>query len=265
MKKIRVLLQIVAYGFILFLLMRALSISSFKVRVVFGGLTVAAFAISRWKTQWMKYIIVGLCMVFLLLSGIYNVRNLGAVLPMTKNEVQTLYAPENLQEGTYPDSFLRLLVRGKKVTVPYEIKDYGMYSKNRNSEDGEKFPARYFKESNYARFFKAYAKETLVDSTLSENAIAEYQEDFTWIGYGSDMLRYTFLLNTDGVQQSTYFWYSWYYYSFYGEASGHDIVIYVNLEDIAESDDLVAIWTKEEDLYLMTRDYYEREIAHGHL
>ena len=257
----RILIQLITYGVLLYLLMRAIAISSMTVKLIFSGIAVGSFIFMKWKPDWMRYILAGLCVVFVFLSGIYNIRNLDTVLPMTKNETQTVYSQQCMEDGTYPDSFLRLLVRDKKVTIPFKTRDYGEYVRNRNKKDGEHFPAKYFKENNYARFFDTYAKETVVDETLSGNDIAGQKDDFTWIGYGSDMLRYTFLLNTDGVQQSTYFWYSWYYYSFYGESSGHDIAIYVNMEDVAESDELIAIWTQEEDLYLMTQDYYERKFA----
>ncbi len=93
-------------------------------------------------------------------------------------------------------------------------------------------------------------------------------DNFVDLGIANDMLRYSFELNRDSVQQATAFWYAWYYHTWSEKRErerGDDFYpnIYVNADSLLEDEDeeLVALWGRNQDLYLMGRGYYERLVS----
>ena len=86
-----------------------------------------------------------------------------------------------------------------------------------------------------------------------------YRKEFNDLGIANDMLRYTFLLNKEHSKETKYFWYSWYYYSFAQEESYFPHV-YVKIDEVADADELVAIWDEGENLYVTTRNDYEKSL-----
>lgn len=234
--------------------------------IVFGGLAVAAAASRFFCTKMRRLIAAAIIMICFFLSIFYYIRNIERVNPMTRIKTQTIYQEEHYDNSQYPDSFLRTLLREREVKIPYEIKPVEEYmTPTWEKEGGEFFNSQYYKETNYGRFLQAYAKTCVVDEELPDmeetDALVPSFADFTCIGKSNDMLRYTFLLNEDGVQESAYFWYSWYYYSFMVEEEAEGkFFIYVRMDDIKEADSYIALWDKKQNLYLMSAEYYESEV-----
>ncbi|NBH81487.1 hypothetical protein D3Z37_00895 [Lachnospiraceae bacterium] len=248
---------------IIILLLAALLISSGKTRLVFTAVSIAAFLTLLLREQRRKQALSGFLLLFLMLSVFYNVQNLDRINPMTEVNTQTLYQEEDYVNQYYPDSFLRLLLKEHAVKIPYEIKHADEYLTDERREQG--FYARYYKETNYGRFMRAYAKDCSISTDLPDmketDQLVGQLSAFPCIGRANDMLRYTFLLNEDNVQESAYFWYSWYYYSYMvDERAEGKFFLYVRTEDIKEGDTLVALWDSAQNLYLMTEQYYENEV-----
>lgn len=247
------------------LLLCALTVSSGRVRLFFAGLSLVAFAAGFLEPKRRNYMAGIFLTLFLGLNIFYNGRNLDRINPLTRVETQTMYQPGHYEDQAYPDNFLRLLAGKHKVKVPYEVQHADVYIEDSTRhQEGNYFNDAYYKETNYARFFRAYAKEFEADSSLldmKETGGRIRQEDFQNLGYSGDMLRYTFLLNEDGVQESAYFWYAWYYYSFMPEEAVEEgFTVYARIEDLEQEDTLVVLWDEAQNLYLMTEEYYENEV-----
>ncbi len=191
----------------------------------------------------------------------------------SRSSTQTMYADSFPEEGAYPDLFLRNIVRGKEIRVANEIKTYRDYDTyGRDEEDGNPFNKQYLIENDYTRWFKLYAGTVTVDSSLpsgedTERIFEGERSEFSDLGEANDMLRYSFALNKEEVQQASAFWYSWYYNAFsekLKKEKGKDLMpnIYVNLNGLDRSECYVAVWTDKQDLYLMTEEYY-REVERG--
>jgi len=202
---------------------------------------------------------------FILVNIIYNFRNLETVLPMTQTTNQKIYQESNINEKSLPDAYIRELIRDKEITVPYKFSPYINYNPIEDEDErGASFKANYFRENNYSLYFSEYAKKCNYDNTLPKiqelsdingDIMPLIDKDFTNIGLTNDLLRYTFLLNQETSKETTYFWYAWYYYSFAEEKEWYH---YAYLENgIEDSDSLVAVWDHEEQLYIMTREYYD--------
>ena len=234
--------------------------------IVFGCCTFVAITSRLFGKRMRKCIAGTLILICFLLGIFYNFRNLEQVNPMTRIKTQTIYQEEHYENLQYPDSFLRTLLREREVKIPYEIKPVEEYmTPTWEKEGGEFFNSQYYKETNYGRFLQAYAKTCVVDEELPDmeetDALVSSFADFTCIGKSNDMLRYTFLLNEDGVQESAYFWYSWYYYSYFvDEKAEGKFSIYVRTDDMKEADSYIALWDKKQNLYLMSAEYYESEV-----
>ena len=182
---------------------------------------------------------------------------------------QTMYQDIFAEERSYPDLLLRNIVKGKEVRVAAEIKTYNEYdSYGRDEEEGNPFDKQYLIENDYTRWFGLYAGKVTVDTNLPSgeevrDIFASRKDDFTDIGEANDMLRYSFALNREEVQQASAFWYSWYYNAFSEkmEKKDRDLLpnIYVNLDDLKndDTDSFVAVWTDTQDMYFMSLKTYE--------
>ena len=205
------------------------------------------------------------CLTFSIASLIYNNNALSKIFPVRLFTDQHIYQDEDYVNKERPDAYLRELIRYKSVYVPYDVKLYEYYNPIRDeNERGSGFVRRYYTENNYTRYFKEYSKACMTDATLPMNeAVGEVmearREDFNDLGIANDMLRYTFLLNKEHSKETKYFWYSWYYYSFAQEESYFPHV-YVKMDEVADADELVAIWDEGENLYVTTRSDYENSL-----
>lgn len=191
-----------------------------------------------------------------------NSRGLDDELVMDGFENQHIYQERFRNEEMLPDAYLRELVRYKKVYVPYEVKTYEAYSDKAEEDRDSEFSQTYYKENNLSRYFFEYAGECEVDdkllkfeevTQLKEEKPELFEDNFEKIGLINDMLRYDFLTNQEATRESSYFWYSWYYKSF-AEHKGWYAYLYADIEDVEGADELVAIWDKRENLYLMSKE-----------
>ena len=227
------------------------------------------------KVKLKKYLLPFLLFLSLLISVsncIYNASYTDESYSLEKADSQAMYNTDYFEDGRYPDLFLRVLVRNKKLILARAPKPYSQYSSYGHDDDYlNPFDSAYFKENNFTYWLSCYADSYEYDSSLpvddevSENMIP-HQADFTDFGEANDMLRYSFPLNHEHVQEATAFWYSW-YYNTYSEKVQHlenvahrrDMFpnVYINTSDIADADTLVALIAKNEDLYLMSKAVYD--------
>ena len=212
--------------------------------------------------------------VILLLTFVFSLGNFAVLgnalskdVDLTKSSTQTMYADTYPETKEYPDLLLRNIVRGKTVKVAREIKTYDEYGTyGRDEEEGNPFDKHYLIDNDYTRWFGLYADQVLVDESLpagdeTEELLGDKKNDFRDIGEANDMLRYSFALNTEKVQQASAFWYSWYYNAFAEKQKKErdkDMQpnIYVNLDDAASAEVFVAVWNDEQDLYFMSEDTF---------
>lgn len=266
--------RIMIYVVLLVLMAAALYISSGKVRLVFGVLTLAVILFSllqhRLSERMRSMAVLGFAVLCIILSFFYNVRNLGKLLPMSMTTNQMIYQELNSAEKSLPDAYLRNLIKDKTVIVRNDIRTYDYYDKEEDEElRGNQFNRKYYVDNNYTRYFMEYAGKTEIDESLPgyyllTAFLTEYKdihsEEITEIGYANDLLRYSFLLNDEGIQESAYFWYSWYYYSFAEEKGVYSRIRLIDKEKCEDSERLVAVWDYKDRLFIMTEDYYKNEM-----
>ena len=213
------------------------------------------------------------CTALMLVLSLVNLallpKELSEDVEFVKSSTQTMYSDSYPEERLYPDLMLRNLVKGKEVKVAREVKTYRDYDTfGRDEEDGNPLNKQYLIENDYTRWFRQYAENVTVDEKLPageevSKILQPGAEGFTDIGEGSDMLRYSFALNKEEVQQASAFWYSWYYNAYSEKVKKEkdkDLMpnIYVNLRGADEADTFVAVWTDKQDLYLMTEETWSR-------
>ncbi len=218
-------------------------------------------------------IIITAALILIALNSWISLRRLPNDLELKSYGVQSMYHPTFLSEGQYPDLFLRLLVRGRRVYVSSAIKTYDQYETfGHDEDDGNPFDRNYLVDNDYTHWFKLYAAEVEVDASLLKGEtvskeMGKHRADFTLLGRANDMLRYSFAMNREKVQQASAFWYSWYYHSYAERVekgkNKRDLYpdIYVAMEGLSEGEALVAVWGPEQDLYLMGENYYREIMA----
>ncbi len=181
---------------------------------------------------------------------------------------QLLYNPEYAKEGYMPDCLIRDIVRYKTVLVPREERPYSEYPYyGHRYKEGNLFSFEYYTENNYLRYFREYAKNVVVDDTLPDVYEIERgngtREGFVNLGRGNDMLRYSFLANHHVEEVNDQFYYTFMYTvdSYYQ----HDNMLNINIatEGLWEADTVVALWDDGENLYLMSKDHYDKNYGGG--
>lgn len=198
----------------------------------------------------------------------YNFRNLDSTLDFTEHTKQHIYMDEFQQAGMLPDAYIRELIKDKRVIVPYTVKDYMAYSETAEEDRDSDFKQVYYRENNYVRYFCEYAGECEVNEGLPKiDTVKEMHKEglindaaFTDMGIANDMLRYSFLLNKEATRESSYFWYAWFYHTFSSD-KGWESRVYIRKDEVEASRELVALWDRKENLYLMEKDYYDNVIA----
>lgn len=236
-----------------------LYLSSGLTRLVMAGLFVMGIISIFIKIKYRMYAVLAAMLIFIPLN-IYADMQKSEDLFFYHPYNQSLYQDEFREYGLYPDAYVRELIRDKKVVIPHDVKLYREYIGEKSEEDrAEKFSNKYYRENNYVRYFKEYAHEYEIAKTDPGNdGIKQYAADtgeFDDFGAANDMLRYSFLINTETEKEMSYFWYSWFYYSF-STAKGYttDVFIQRGLED---ADVCYAVWDGRENLYLMDLEHYD--------
>ncbi len=187
---------------------------------------------------------------------------------------QTSYMTDFMKDARYPDALLRALIRDKKVSVWADFNPYINYPSHGHDHSDDPaidtfFSSDYYIDNNYGLFFRKYSKTGVTDSTLPSpkqvrkgNMKDIVKEKFVFCGSTPDMERNIFLLNEDREYVNSYFHYSYYYYSCVLEEYLKDHYrLYIADEDIENADELVAIWNDKENLFVMSRDFYEKNLA----
>ena len=262
---------------------KKLDYKSIVIKIFAIILYIVALYISSGNTRLAMGVFLGVAIITLFLnkkirviyiSGLLFVSILFGIYASLKNDSdimfyhvydQSLYVPQFSKENIYPDIYVRELVEDKTVIVPNEIQTYSDYQKKvkKKPKDGD-FINMYFKENNYSIFFKEYAGCFEVDSSMPgviqmmEEELVDLDE-FESLGCANDMLRYSFLVNRENIEEASFFWYSWYYYSF-STNKGWYPSVYICKENMDDKDTLVALWDKQENLFLMSLEYYNEKV-----
>jgi hypothetical protein len=181
---------------------------------------------------------------------------------------QLLYHPSYAQEGFAPDALIREIVRGRTVMVPREVKPYSEYwSYTHMHDEGNPFSVDYFSENNYTKYMREYADEVVVDTSLPdlyELWMKPLNDDvkmkFTDLGRGHELMRYAFLGDHTDEEVTNQFFYSYFYTTDLYYQRDETINIRICTEGLDKADTMVALWDVNENLYLMSKGFYDREV-----
>lgn len=231
--------------------------------IVIIGIAVVTGLLIRIKREYRDKILLCFGVLIVLMSGLYNVRLLNKLLPVFRPVNQTFYQTEFLENGEYPDSLLLLLFKGKTV---YVKNDEYLLS---DAENHGKYFLYAYHHSKDICWFLDYAGATVVrDKNVAEVPMDKMriESDFEELGITSDMFRYCFLYSDIPDEPGNYFSYYWYYYE-----DLKAIKAYMNIspdgngKTVFDSDELMILWNtvddvEEEDIYIMTRDYYDNNV-----
>ena len=195
----------------------------------------------------------------ILMNVVYNYRNRGSLLTFHRPVNQLIYQEGYLESKEFPDAFLQLIVNGKTTYTkmdPVTIEEA--------EGNGYDFLYAYYHYKNPVNYLTHYGSNVISDELLNNSVINKKMKgDFEHIGYANDMLRNACMYyDKESSDVTTYFYHYWYY----GEHV-KALNIYVNFDGLYDSDELVFLWQnqmedgkilEEEDFYLMTKDYYDR-------
>ena len=231
--------------------------------LVIIGLAIIAGILIRIKREYKNRILLCFGVLIALMSGLYDIRLLGKLLPIYRPLNQTFYQTEFLENGEYPDSLLMLLFRDKTVYVKkdeYYVSDAEGHGKN--------FLYAYHHSKDIC-WFLDYAGATVVCDEDVEKVPMDkvrIESDFKELGITSDMFRYCFLYNDIPDEPGNYFSYYWYYYEYLKAIKAYmNISPDGNGKTVFDSDELMIIWNtvdgvEEEDIFIMTKDYYDNNV-----
>ncbi|MCR4738638.1 MAG: hypothetical protein K5886_00090 [Lachnospiraceae bacterium] len=227
------------------------------------SVTIAVILLLLIKKEYRIRIITGYTGILILFNLAYDILLIKNTVPFYRPFSQTYYQKEFAQGGEYPDSLLPLILKGKKIYVkddPYTIEEA--------KAEGKDYLYAYYHGVNLVNFAKFSGAEVIKDETMNDSAIpgSLRESDFECLGMANDMFRYTFLMNDFWEELGNYFTYQWYYYDHLDP-----IFAYANIlpdkggKDVYTSDELVILWDssherEEEDIYLMTKEYYDDRI-----
>lgn len=205
-------------------------------------------------------------MGMVLFFAVYNIRTLDRIIPLYHPFYQSMYQPEFLADGGYPDAFLGSFFKGKTVYTPndaYEVDEHDMSGEDEDfDEDGNYWLYDYYHAVNmwdYLDFCKAKVvkDDSLNGFELSEDSKAMFED----LGSANDMMRYTFALTPYEGEWGNGFYYYWFYNSFIGDSR-----VYICTGDIRDADELVVWWQKTgehdtDSFYIASKDFFYERIA----
>lgn len=229
--------------------------------LIMGLLTIGMIVLLLIKpTRKYRNVILGLYGVAVLgLSASATWRTASLTLPFYYPSSQTFYQREFLDNGEYPDAFLPLLLKGKTVYT----KDDGFCSDEKMNvdwtEDGKYWIYFFYHMRNAKSFLETAGANVIPDVKYNDIVLNDAQKAyFEDLGLSNDMYRYMFPLSDIEEEWSNGFYYYWYYSCFAGPSH-----VYICSQDIEDAEELLILWTDEmnEDLYIISKDYYEKEVA----
>ena len=216
----------------------------------------------RYRVYFLITYVLLMCALSAYLNG--NITN---IVPLYQTTNQAFYQEEFIEQGEYPDSLLPLFVNDKVIHVKNDI----VRGADAAKKMGRHWLYAYYHYHDAVRLLKAFGASVIPHEDLNEFTVSETQkEQFVDLGYANDMFRYSFLYSNDKDEPGDYFSYYWYY-----STNLSPIHVYVCLDEdseqetIATAKELVAVWqetedeedpAEAEDLYLMTRAYFEKEV-----
>lgn len=225
------------------------------------AVVIAAMMIPGLK-KYRGYILAAFGVGAVLLSAFQTYRTAALMLPFYHAREQAFYQREFAGEGLYPDAFLQLILKDKTVYTKDDLDDYlDEHPKTEDDtswfDDGQYWMYEFYHQTNITSFLDVTGAVVMADDNYNSAVITEeHLKDFENAGYSNDMYRYLFPLSNIDQEYSNSFYYYWYYSTFVGTKN-----IYINPEGIHESGEIVVLWDKDETLYVMTKEYYDREVA----
>lgn len=195
-----------------------------------------------------------------------SVRDLDGLVPLRRSTNQLFYQPQYLSEGIYPDALLPHMVSGKRILTKDDIREYTFDLSDPDSP-WEDHLQEVYHGVNARNLLQSMGATVVADPSLDDCVIGPDPEaDFESLGMSNDMYRFSFALNDFPGEYANSFHYYCYYTAF-----GLPMQVWIPKGDAQafapdSSEDLVAIWERipegfGEQLYLMSRSYYEKEVA----
>lgn len=270
-KRFNYIRNVIPVAFCLLLLISILYFASLKFAAVMLAVLIIScgfiYVCNQKRPSVMKYMIGLFALGVIGVNLLYNLRSLAGIYPLYHPDTQARYVEQFMEDGEYADALLQLLVKDKEIRVhdlgdPYEHPVYTYYEEgDPHVKYAVAHDPKYYYGRDYVRFFEEFAGSVSVDETLATKESFDFsvfrdESSMTRIGYSNDMARYTFLINQDEIEQASYFWYDYVY-------RGESETMYIYLENDISADDtsLVALWDTENNLYIMSREHYDREVS----
>lgn len=220
---------------------------------------IIAFILSTLKSKYRVHITVAFVVYVIIMNVAYNYKYMGNLMTFRRPVNQLIYQEEYAQTKEFPDAFLQLIIDGKTI-----------YTKNDRisieEAEGQGFDYlySYYHCKSPVNYLKHYGGNVVLKESLNNSVIdGDLLDDFESIGYANDLLRNSCMYYPqDNTVISTYFFHYWYFAEHLGAMN-----VYVNYDGLYDSDELIFLWQnkvedgkvlEEEDFYLMTKDYYDR-------
>ncbi len=197
----------------------------------------------------------------ILFFGIYNFRTLGNIIKMYHPTNQSMYQPEFLEGGEFPDPFLKELLKGKTVYTPDDslLDTFGFENYD---ENGDYWLYHYYHAVNMWSFLELAKADVIKDTALNDTLLTDEQRSyFSDLGRANDMLRYIFPLSPYSDEWGNGFYPYWFYSTFIGDSR-----VYLCTEGLTDAKELIVLWQHEDfhdtdSYYIAPKDYYDTVIS----
>ena len=228
-------------------------------------LAAALLLLMHFKKAYRSRILLGALLVLFLGNLFFSLRDLEGIVPFTSTKEQLFYNADHPEE-TYPGAILPLIVSGKRIRVKDDITRYE-FDMSDPVAPWELHLGEIYYGLNSKNLLAAMGAELVPDSSINDVKIEEDAAgQFTVLGASNDLYRFSCAANDIPEEYGNYFHYYYYY-----TAHGRPMYIYLNADDVsaltpAGEEELVALWQRlpkgcGENLFIMSRDYYDREVA----
>ncbi|MCR5420151.1 MAG: hypothetical protein K6E98_04010 [Lachnospiraceae bacterium] len=231
--------------------------------VVMIGLSVLAAILMKIKKEYKVYILSVYLVLMAVIGLLYNVRLMDKVMPSVRPLNQTFYQPQYQESGEYPDSLLMLLFKDRKIFVRDDV-----YLVSQAEKENKSFLYAYYHARNMHWLLNYSGAVCVRDKSMNHQKVREtlLKKDYEVLGNINDMFRYCFMYNDLIDEPGNYFNYYWYYYEFLPVIKAYMCTATDSKgQTVFDAEELVILWystdgSEAEDLYIMTKDYYEKEV-----
>ena len=236
--------------------------------IIAAGLTLTVLVLLHIpKLKNRKNIILGVYAFGMILFFLtYNIRTLNNNIRFSHPGYQTLYQPEYIETGEFPDAFLDEFIKGKTVYTKddaYTVSDEIDVNEDHTFDNYDNYWLYYYYHAkNMWSYLELNKAKIIKDKGLNDVILSDdqktYYED---IGPANDMLRYTFSLTPYKGEWGNAFYYYWFYNTFIGDSR-----IYLCPEDLKNETELVILWQHTdqhdtESYYISSKKFFDRVIA----